>query len=218
MRPKLARANQLRNVQGILLGEADTASRDVATPLADADTLARWATEQAALLADHVLDEERQAKTAEIVLECGGDIGALKIVKWGGDWLNAAEFVDQLSEADHLNISFNGEFTYEEDEDTIHPKEFRQDFRQASDVAYVLKVSGAILRGNSGTWPKNSARPSSVNDSNVAHLVRELIRQVWGGDIEPHTPNAVVGTVNSEEIRRDIDRYEVPFAGEERPF
>jgi hypothetical protein len=57
-----------------------------------------------------------------------------------------------------------------------------------------------------------------VNDSNVAHLVRELIRQVWGGDIEPHTPNAVVGTVNSEEIRRDIDRYEVPFAGEERPF
>ncbi|MDP3377527.1 MAG: hypothetical protein Q8S53_04115 [Brevundimonas sp.] len=99
-------------MQGILLGEADTASRDVATPLADADTLARWATEQAALLADHVLDEERQAKTAEIVLECGGDIGALKIVKWGGDWLNAAEFVDQLSEADHLNISFNGEFTY----------------------------------------------------------------------------------------------------------
>ncbi|MDP3377528.1 MAG: hypothetical protein Q8S53_04120 [Brevundimonas sp.] len=57
-----------------------------------------------------------------------------------------------------------------------------------------------------------------MNDSNVAHLVRELIRQVWGGDIEPHTPNAVVGTVNSEEIRRDIDRYEVPFAGEERPF
>jgi len=212
------RANQLRNVQGILLGEADTASRDVATPLADADTLARWATEQAALLAEHVLDEERQAKTAEIVLECGGDAGALKIVKWGADWLSAAEFVDQLSEADHVHISFDGEFSYEEDEDTIHPKEFRQDFRQAADVAYVLKVDGAILRGNSGTWPKTSARPASAKDSNVAHLVRGLIRQVWGDEIEPHTPNAIVGMVNSEEIRRDIDRYDAPLASDELPF
>jgi hypothetical protein len=59
------RANQLRNVQGILLGEADTASRDVATPLADAGAIAAWATEQATLVADQILDEERQAKTAE---------------------------------------------------------------------------------------------------------------------------------------------------------
>lgn len=212
------RANQLRNVQGILLGEADTASRDVATPLADADTLARWATEQAELLAEHVLDEERQAKTAEIVLECGGNVGALKIVKWGADWLNAAEFVAQLSESDHLHISFDGEFSYEEDEDTIHPKEFRQDFRQAADVAYVLKVDGAILRGNSGTWPKTNARPSSANDTNLAHLIRGLIGQVWGDKVEVHTPNAVVGMVNSEEIRRDIDRYEAPLTAEDLPF
>ena len=212
------RANQLRNVQGILLGEADTASRDVATPLADADTLARWATEQAELLAEHVLDEERQAKTAEIVLECGAEIGALKIVKWGADWLSAAEFVTQLSEADHLHISFDGEFSYEEDEDSIHPKEFRQDFRQAANVAYILKVDGAILRGNSGTWPKTNARPPSANDSNVAHFVRGLIRQAWGEEMEPRTTNAVVGTVNSEEIRRDIDLYEAPFTAEDLPF
>lgn len=211
------RANQLRNVQGIMLGEADTASRDVATPLADADTLARWATEQASLLAEHVLDEERQAKTAEIVLECGGDVGALKIVKWGADWLSAAEFLDQLCKTDHVHLSFNGEFSYEEDEDNIHPKEFRQEFRQAADVAYVLKVDGAILRGNSGTWPKTSARPS-VRDSNVAHLVRGLIRDVWGDGVEPDTLNATVGMVNSEEIYRSIDRYDRPVVAEELPF
>jgi hypothetical protein len=204
------RANQLRNVQGILLGEADTASRDVATPLADTETLARWASEQASLVTDQILDEERQAKTAEIVLECGGEIGALKIVKWGTDWLNVDEFLDRLSSSDHLYISFDGEFSYDEEVDSIHPKEFRQDFRQSANVAYVLKVDGAILRGNTGTWPKAAIRFASTSDTNVSYLVKELVRQVWGETIEPTTASAVVGTVNSEEIYRNIELYETP--------
>jgi hypothetical protein len=212
------RANQLRNVQGLLLGEADTASRDVATPLVDADTLATWASEQAALVAAHVLDEERQAKTAEIVLECGGDIGSLKIIKWGSDWLNTAEFKDRLSNATHIHLSVSGEFSYDEEEDTIHPKEFRQYFLQAEDVAYVLKMDGAILRGNAGTWPNTVGRPASWEDSNVATMVRSLIGQVWGGDIESSSPVAVVGTVNSEEIRREIVLYEVRQLDEELIF
>jgi hypothetical protein len=212
------RANQLRNVQGIFLGEADTASRDVATPLADASTLAAWATEQAELIATHILDEERQAKTAEIVLECGGEIGALKIIKWGADWLDTGEFLERLSNSTHIHISFSGEFTYDEDEDSIHPKEFRQEFRQAEDVAYVLKLDGAILRGNAGTWPKTHSRPASWTDSNVAMLVRSLIEQAWGEDIEPRMPSAVVGMVNAEEIRRDIDCYEAPAAEKDEPL
>jgi len=44
-----------------------------------------------------------------------------------------------------------------------------------------------------------------------------LIRQVWGEAIEPTSRSTVVGTVNSEEIRRDIDLYEIE-ADEEDPF
>jgi hypothetical protein len=203
------RANQLRNVQGILLGEADTASRDAATPLADATTLAAWATEQAQIVSSQILDEERQAKTAEVVIECGGEIGDLKIIKWGSDWLNREEFVKQLRTSFRLHVSFSGEFTYDEDADEIHPKEFRQNFRQAADVAYTLKQDGAILKGSAGSWPKTLSRPATWADSNVAMLVRFLITQVWGEDIKPTSRSAVVGTVNGEDIRRDIDLYEI---------
>lgn len=201
------RANQLRNVQGILLGEADTASRDVATPLADTVALAAWATEQATLVAEQVLDEERQAKTAEIVLECGGDTGSLKIIKWGSDWLSKEEFVEQLRFTRRLLISFDGEFSYDEDADDIHPKEFRQDFRQSDDVAYTLKFEGAVLKGSSGTWPKTGNRPEDWADSNVATLVRSLISDVWGDDVDFTTESGVIGKVNAEEIRREVRVY-----------
>ncbi|WP_296581673.1 ATP-binding protein [Xanthobacter sp.] len=204
------RANRLRHVQGILLGEPDTASRDAATPLADADTLARWATEQATLIAAHIRDEERQAKTAEIVLECGGEIGDLKIVKWGADWLNTSEFVDRLSSSNRLNISFSGEFSYDEETDDIHPREFRQDFSQADDAAYVLKVEGAILRGNAGSWPRPQLLSASARDSNVAELVRSLIAKVWRENAGPTSAIVVVGTVGVEEIYREIDCYDAP--------
>jgi len=201
------RANQLRNVQGILLGEADTASRDVATPLADAEALAAWATEQAALVADQILDEERQAKTAEIVLECGGDTGALKIIKWGSDWLSKGEFVEQLRRPRQLMISFAGEFSYDEDADDIHPKEFRQNFRQSEDVAYTIKFDGAVLKGSSGTWPKTVGRSEDWADSNVATLVRSLIAEVWGDNADYTTAAGVVGKVNSVEIHREVRAY-----------
>jgi len=62
-----------------------------------------------------VLDEERQAKSAEVVLECGGEIGGLKIVKWGSDWLNTVEFRQRLRLSQELVIHFDGEFHYDED-------------------------------------------------------------------------------------------------------
>lgn len=211
------RANQLRSVQGILLGEADTASRDVATPLADTATIAAWATEQAQIVASQILDEERQAKTAEVVLECGGEIGDLKIIKWGSDWLNSDEFLERLRTSVRLYVTFSGEFSYDEDADQIHPKEFRQDFRQAADVAYVLKQDGAILKGSAGSWPKTLNRPDTWADSNVAMLVRSLIAKAGGDDIEPISRSAVVGTVNGEEIHRDIDCYDIVVIAED-PF
>ena len=69
------RANRLSNVQGVLSGEAITAARDVALPLVPKDVLSAWATEQAELLVETRIDEERKANAAETVLECGGSIG-----------------------------------------------------------------------------------------------------------------------------------------------
>ena len=77
------RAAPLRNVEGVLLGEAVTVARDTARPLTTKEALAAWATKQAEMISASVKDEERQARSAEVVLECGGEIRDLKIVQWG---------------------------------------------------------------------------------------------------------------------------------------
>lgn len=83
----------------------------------------------------------------------------------------------------------------------------RQDFRQSDDVAYTLKFEGAVLKGSSGTWPKTGNRPEDWADSNVATLVRSLISDVWGDDVDFTTESGVIGKVNAEEIRREVRVY-----------
>ena len=60
---------------------------------------------------------------------------------------------------------------------------FRENFSQAEDVAYVLKIDDVILRGNAGIWLKTYGRPAPRNDTKAAVVVRLLIEQ--DGAAEP---------------------------------
>lgn len=198
------RAARLYNVQGVLLGEAVTAARDSARPIASKEALAQWASTQAKLIAASVKHEERQARSAEVVLECGGDIGALKFIKWGADWLAASEFEDRLRSSTELAISFDGQFHYDEDQDDVHPREFREDFEIYENVALMLKHDGAVLRANNNSWPKSLTGRSTRSESNTASHAREIIRQVWGENFQEEEEERVVGKVNHSEIIRHV--------------
>lgn len=205
------RANRLSNIYGVLLGEAVTAARDVANPLVDAKTLAAWATEQATLISATVTDEEIQAKAAEVVLECGGDVGELKILKWGSEWLSSDEFRYRLDEVERVDIYFDGEFSYDEDQDNVMPREFREEFTQEDDVALVLRHDGAILRGGGIHWPNAIIGRPAWSDSQVAAHVRSLIAKDWGDEIESETVTRTVGKVGGIDIDREIARFSAPF-------
>ena len=199
------RAARLYNVNGVLLGEAVTAARDAAQPIVSKESLVRWASRQAELIAASVKDEERQARSAEVVLECGGDLGALKFVRWGSDWLTAREFEDRLRSSIELAISFDGEFAYDEDEDDVHPKDFHEDFKLSEKIALVLKHDGGILRLGNNSWPRSiiTGKPRG-SDSNAATYTREVIRRVWGDDVEEDEEERVVGKVGYSEITRCV--------------
>ena len=197
------RAGRLHNVEGILLGEAVTAARDAAQPLATRDALARWASTQAELIAASVKDEERQARSAEVILECGGEIGGLKFVKWGSDWLSAGEFQERLRLTNEISINFDGEFDYDEDKDDVHPKEFREEFRGSEDMAIVLKHDGGIIRAGNSSWPKSVTGQPKWSDSNVAEYTRGIIRQSWG-DLQEDIEDRVVGKVGLSDITRSV--------------
>ena len=203
------RAARLRNVQGILLGEAVTAARDAARPLATKEALAAWASKQAEVIAASVKDEERQARSAEVVLECGGEIGDLKFVKWGSNWLTASEFEEKLRGSREIAISFDGEVDYDENQDDVHPKDFREDFTASEGITMVLKHRGGILKvGNTG-WPRSITGQPKHNDSNAGAYAREMIRRVWGEDIQEDEEDRVVGTVGCSDITRRVIVFRV---------
>jgi hypothetical protein len=172
------RASAIKNIQGVLLGEAMTAARDTALPSVEARVLARWASEQAALIAETVADEGRQARSTEVVLECGGDIGALKILKWGADWLNAAELEERLRSSEEFIANFTGDFDYDEEIDSVHPREFRDSFEQAASVAIVLRHEGSILRERNYSWPNALTGRIGPERSNVTAFVRSVVARV----------------------------------------
>lgn len=203
------RATRLHNVQGVLLGEAVTAARDSAQPIAPKEALAQWASKQAELIAASVKDEERQARSAEVVLECGGDTGALKFISWGSDWLTADEFERRLRVSKELTISFDGEFEYDEDQDDVHPKDFREDFRVSGDVAMVLKHDGSILRTGGMSWPRSVTGKPKSSDSNAGAHVREVVHRVWGEGIQESEEERIVGKVNYSDITRRVTVFRV---------
>lgn len=198
------RAARLYNVQGVLLGEAVTAARDSAQPIASKEALAQWATKQAELIAASVKDEESQARSAEVVLECGGNIGNLKFIKWGSEWLTVGEFEGRLRSSTELTVSFDGKFEYDEDEDDVHPKEFREDFEMSDDVALVLKHDGEILRLGNNSWPRIVFGKPKPSDSNIAAYVREVVRRVWGENHQEDLDERVVGKVSYSNITRRV--------------
>ncbi|WP_158745265.1 ATP-binding protein [Acidisphaera sp. L21] len=210
------RAGRLHNVEGVLLGEAVTAARDAAQPLATKEALARWASKQAELIVESVKDEERQARSAEVVLECGGNIGNLKFVKWGTDWLTTGEFQDRLRSSTEIAVSFDGEFDYDEEQDDVHPKEFREDFEGAEDIALVLKHDGGIWRANNSSWPRSVTGLPRWSDSNVAAYARDLIRRAWGEALQEDEEDRVVGKVRYSDITRHVTVFRA--AEEDEPF
>ena len=198
------RAARLSNVRGVMLGEAVTASRDSAKPLATEPAIASWATKQAELIGATVRDEERQARSAEVVLECGGDVKDLKIVQWGTHWMSESEFERKLHSSEELAISFDGEFDYDEDQDDVHPKEFREDFDMSDDVALVLKHDGNILKVGNNRWPRSMTGRQKTQYSNVADYVRATIKRIWCDNVDENEEERIVGTVAGTDILRRV--------------
>lgn len=202
------RATRLANIQGLLEGEAVTAARNAACPTASKESLAEWATEQANIIAASKADELLKAKCAEVVLECGGALGQLPIVCKGEDeWLNTGEFLALLAGLRELAISFGGEFSYEEDQDDVHPREFRSEFEVSSDIVIVPKHDGSILMVGRQKWPKSINGLPTYRDSNLAEEVRRLLAEAWGDDFEHENEDREIGWVNGTSITRYISVF-----------
>lgn len=194
------RASDLGAIRGLLVGREHTAARNEAFSLVPPQVLATWATEQGRLINRAALDGEDKSRAANVVLQCGGNIGNLPIGKWMGDWITTKQLEDLLSEVTELRI-FVGEVQYDEDVDEVHPRNFSLLFKQASDVLFVpddvpgykTDVRGAIL----GTV-RGLHRPASLPE-----LVSQIVAEKWAEHFDDEEEFAI-GTVDGSDIFREV--------------
>lgn len=206
------RATRISNIQGLLVGETLTASRNSAIPKVSKEQLASWATEQASIIASSKSDELFKANCAEVILECGGKIMELPIICCGQDgWLSSADLRDRLAGINELSISFDGHFSYEEDMDDVLPREFRNSFEVDPSIAIVPKHNGSVLIVGQQRWPKMLTEEPIWGDSNLAQLVREILLDTWGDSTEEEYEERKVGTVDGTPIYRSISIFTRPI-------
>ena len=188
-----------------------TATRDAARLLATREALAGWASGQAEFISQNFADGAYQAAAAEVILECGGDIGNLKIVRRGNQWLNTSEIARYLTSISVLHISFDGEFDFE-DYDPVSPSDFKDRFEINHDVAIVLNNDGSLFYPNDFTSDDHLTVNGGFRRLSAARYVRSLIMNIWGEQTEELDEERVVGTVYGEEIIRTISAFRRPVA------
>ena len=98
----------LRGVHGLLAGSATVASRNSAIPLATAEQMARWATDQASLLGQ--LDDDDAAHAARTIISAGGMAKQLPVARTCAGWLRYEQlvtFVRDLNEVLLVEIDWS---------------------------------------------------------------------------------------------------------------
>lgn len=200
------RANTISNITGVIVGEPVTASRDLAKPTVPAEVLSAWATEQAKLIGSTRLADETKARAAEVVLECGGKIGSLPIVRWAREWLSAEEFAERISNKSTIYVNFDGEYSYDEYSDEMHPREFADDFEESMEIVNVPKQDGSIIGDRGIKWPAMLFGRQSVRN-NLSDRIRQIIGEKWGGEVEEFLEDCVVGTAGRRAVIREVTGF-----------
>lgn len=179
-------------IEGILLGTTEALARNTASISAPPLALARWADEQAKILARSRMIGSVKLTAAGIVIACGGRTGKLPIARIGGRYLNESQ-LEGLVRTQSEIIVFDGEPYFDEDRDDCHPREFRDSFKSSSGIVFL----GDIPSANVGKhwWP---GRPSYWS------VLKMILERRWK-QYDTRTEEKVVGKVDSFDITRDVD-------------
>ncbi len=105
-------SDELGSIQGILVGETRRTARNEAEPVVDPKELARWATEQAALVPNLSADRETLCDYAGAIWHCGGDTGPLPVAE-SADRLLTFTDVSRYRDAPDELVVINHDFLWQ---------------------------------------------------------------------------------------------------------
>ena len=200
-------AKHIPGIAGILVGTPQTAARDSAIPLVNADLLSSWASEQATIIAVSKLPGDIKLYAAGVVMQCGGNPGALPILKIGDDYPSLDELRKLLINVDQLKVYEGEEINYDEDKDSCLPRDFTRKFQTEPSIAFLCRMPSSILDTEGQHWPECIlGQPQLTYEAQL----RTLLEEVWDGSEDWSCDDVKVGTVGDYDIERRVTVYTRP--------
>lgn len=198
-------AARLSGIGGVLLGTAHTIARDSAMPIVPADVLSAWATDQGRLLSEAPLSPADKMNAVAFILQCGGDPGDLPIAVRGTEYLSSDALRTLLFEEESIMLFDGDDVDYDEDSDECHPKEFKEQFESDDSIIFVRRYMPTILTVGGRAWPESIVavaypdRPKTYQE-----LIRNIIAEIWGENVDESDEEKQVGSVYSTKICREV--------------
>jgi hypothetical protein len=191
------RIQALPHIIGVIVGDVTTAARDSGTITIPTEALANWATIQAKLARTSAQSDVQKARTAEVVLECGGAIGQLPIVERDQKWLTPRQLSSLVPKEEEVHVHV-GDVDHD-DEDGVSRSAFEHSFGASKTIYFIPSVGGCFLAGDIDGWPRSRS-------SHLLRLFESILYKKWNGfgECDEEEP---IGEVNGDEITRSVTVY-----------
>jgi len=196
------RVQSVPYIVGILDGEVTTVARDLGVAAANKASFRAWATQQRQLIERSDMDALQKARSAEIILECGAEVGELPLARRAGQWLNSNAFVQLIASCSEIAI-FVGDVDHE-DSDPVGRDIFSSGFRENQEVVFVPTLRHPLVGRDDDRWMRGSY---------ILGLLLGLIELAWEGRDEYEEFDFVIGSVSYEDIIRSVTVYQRPGSG-----
>ncbi len=207
------RACSMRGISGVLVGRPGATRQATVVPVVERQELARWASEQAALLPALVKEPAEQMACAQIVRACGGRLGALPIAEGSSGWMSEQGIAAWDEVPDEVLLV--------RDHQSGRGPWWRTKITLAPNVLVVRMHLPAILDARDPTlWPSEeapAAEPWRAVLPTLAGAVLEALARAWGVGLDevvrstgPSRETRVIGSVEGRRVEGFVDVVKKP--------
>lgn len=213
------RANRFTDFHGVIVGRSERATRDRAIPVADLDTWAAWASEQATLVQNISRLPNFLNQGAALIRALGGDTGDLPVARGAHGWLSERDILRWADLPDELML-VNESYDRESVPDTLAAN------------ALVTRYRPVLLEWMRQAYPETALpeQPTLVyeDETGQRHVRRrslhaaviEALAKAWGASFEEvlkasdfSSSEYVIGKKGGQVLRDKADVIRNPRAG-----
>lgn len=207
---------ELRGIVGVLKGNTERASRDIAIPIVSQEALDRWVKEQAQLLTLGKCSDEQQIEAASFGCTLSSKPTSLPIARWKDTYINYSRIVKIVKEQKYHKYLLVQDATV-----SILEKEKKKKINLADNVFVcdvgmpgILQTKGIynIVRWPDYFW-KNGQRFSCAV---VEKQIVDAIAEAWNCSVESLLEfsqfsdddteySAIIGSIDNESIEKRVN-------------